>query len=560
MQRSIKFNVSLAVVLLLSITLLGPAPVSRPAEGLAQADPAIERVARAHGIPAARLTIEDQEQSEFRVTGTNLVVSKILDTQTGQAYLDAVDPSGRPSDPHRAAAAEQTATANRYDKLDPSLHSQVERGPERQAIPVSIWLDIPAPQIDRPNTPGDENTAALEASLQAVEQHYSPRRQAVLDAVLRLDPSADAPRFGPVVFATLTSGQIRSIARRTDVAAIYGPSNDRDYNDDATTTERAYRAWQQGNLGRPAGSVSTTRPVIHERQGIADFNTLLNNATHPVVYWCSQTDGAHCNKGKNVADPASPGSQGHATMTAGVVGSTHPLFRGVAPNANLLLSANVQDYVNTKIVEGFEWARANGGDPTNMSWGNSCAGGAQNFNSRYVDWAIRQLFATFVIAAGNQDGACAADRFVGSPGVAWGAITVGAIRDNDNGFWSGDAISSFSQFNDPVQPAGTYTGGQMKPEVVAVGEARITTDHLGGDQLSGPVNGTSFSSPAVAGVVTLLLGRQPGQRFWPETNKAAILASSFHDIEAGTTRDGVGAVVANIADDTYRLNRFQNQP
>ena len=55
-----------------------------------------------------------------------------------------------------------------------------------------------------------------------------------------------------------------------------------------------------------------------------------------------------------------------------------------------------------------------------------------------------------------------------------------------------------------------------------------------------------------------MFSRQPGQRGWPETNKAAVLASAYHDIEAGRSRDGVGSIVIPNADDTYRLGRVVN--
>jgi hypothetical protein len=62
----------------------------------------------------------------------------------------------------------------------------------------------------------------------------------------------------------------------------------------------------------------------------------------------------------------------------------------------------------------------------------------------------------------------------------------------------------------------------------------------------------------VAGIVSLLLQRRPGQTSWPETTKSAIVASTWHDIEAGTDRDGQGSPIIAAADDTYRLGRFRN--
>jgi hypothetical protein len=55
-----------------------------------------------------------------------------------------------------------------------------------------------------------------------------------------------------------------------------------------------------------------------------------------------------------------------------------------------------------------------------------------------------------------------------------------------------------------------------------------------------------------------MLSRQPGQNSWPEANKAAVLASAFHPI--GTAdQSGLGAVVMNVSDDTYRFGRFINE-
>jgi hypothetical protein len=72
------------------------------------------------------------------------------------------------------------------------------------------------------------------------------RRQGVLDALARMGTPARAPQYAPAVFVELTPCQIRSISRRADVDAVYGPSGHALTSDDATTTERAYPVWAAG--------------------------------------------------------------------------------------------------------------------------------------------------------------------------------------------------------------------------------------------------------------------------------------------------------------------------
>ena len=67
---------------------------------------------------------------------------------------------------------------------------------------------------------------------------------------------------------------------------------------------------------------------------------------------------------------------------------------------------------------------------------------------------------------------------------------------------------------------------------------------------TGHIDRDAIAGLAVTGQAPLMYARQPGQVGWPETTKAAVLASAFHDIEPGRSRDGVGAVMDNISDDT----------
>jgi len=523
MLRKKKFSVLLGLGLLLVLSSVATPP---GAAGERAAVPGGETV-----------KVVDRVTQTYPVTGVRLSVTKLRDTRTGRTYLDVRDASGKIADQAQVTAAEQKASLARLGKVDSGLAGRLSAMAPGQRTRVSIWLNAPNPPRDR--------SRGLDARLQQVRQFMAPYREGVLGALARMGVPAHAPQYAPAVFAELTPGQIRSIAARADVDVVYGSANYSLANDDATTTERAHRVWAAGNLGFGTSS----RPVVHEPDGVSDYNPYLNNTSHPVVFWCSAIS-SRCPAGKNIFTPANPAGT-HASSVAGVIASTHGQFRGIAPSSQLVISANSPDFDDQNLVEAFEWARGNGGDPTNMSWGSTCPDGNQNFMSRYVDWAVGALGATFTISSGNTRGCVSRDLQVSAPGVAWGAITVGAIEDDNTGFWSGDGMSGFSRWQNP-----DFAPGMEKPEVVAVGQDRRTTSDSG--IATGGVNGTSFSAPAVAGQVAQMLARRPAQNAWPETNKAAVLTSAYHDIVAGQSQDGVGAVVMNHSDDTYRLGRFFN--
>jgi hypothetical protein len=444
-------------------------------------------------------------------------------------------------------------------KINPRLAAKLaSRGPE-QSVPVSIWLNVPDPPVQRSReatTTAAGFESELKAELGKVRKYMAPKRQGVVGALARAGVRAEEPLYAPIVFANLNREQVENLARRSDVAALYGPEQSVLAIDSAVTTDRGWMPWVRGNLGQ---SGSLIRPVVHEEDGVSDGNPYLNNETHGVYYWCTfnPSPNTYCPQGKNVDD--------HASIVAGEIASTHSLVRGVAPSVQAILSANAGDPVGSYLqdVHAFEWALFNGGNPFNMSWSVGC-GGFQTPFSRYVDWATRNLRATVVVAAGNHPQRCANttnDEKVPAPALAWTAITVGSYADQSTGWWSDDAMNDSCSENrlcsDWRNP--DFAPGMEKPEVVAPGIDISSTDNQGGDWLATGWQGTSMAAPQVTGQVALMLARRPGQRQWPETNKAAVLASAFHDVEPGSrARDGVGAVMINQSDDTYQLNHFEN--
>lgn len=510
-------------------------------------DELLDIIVSTHGVPPEGLRLLSTEVQRLPLTGRSLRTTKALDA-SGEIYGIVTDDNLNLVDAKGALAAEEKARASAYGPIDERLAKKLATAQPDVALPVSIWVRVPDALPERPaldSSSADAMEAAAAARIEVVSAQMASARQSVVDALSRMGVEVQEADLSPIVFAALTPPQIRAIAKRPDVLAIYGQEAYGRFSDKASTTQRAYNVWLSGNTGRSVWP----RVVVHEDDGVGDTNSYLNNLTHPVMYWCPRVwPGTDCTKGK-FFDAANQ----HATQVAGAIASSHPLVRGMAPNVPLILSANAQEYNDAKLIRAAEWGIASGGAVTNMSWGTFC-GGFQDLQSRWVDWATKNLFHSFVIAAGNHPSGCASatdDEKVASPGVAWGAITVGSIRDNSTGFWTGDAMSGFSDWRNP-----DFAPFMEKPEVVAVGESVLTTD-LSADWLTDApgVNGTSFAAPMVAGQVAQMINRDPWLRGWPEVVKAEVLVSAFHDIEAGRDKDGVGAVVMSVSDLSAR-NRW----
>ncbi len=224
-------------------------------------------------------------------------------------------------------------------------------------------------------------------------------------------------------------------------------------------------------------------------------------------------------------DPDPADDNGHGTLVAGILAASGSA-RGVAPGATILAYKVLDSRgrgLASDVIAGIERALDPDGDPTtddaadvaNLSFGGS--GTPDDPMSLAVDAAARAGLLC-VVAAGNGG----PDPYgVSSPGVARGALTVGAT----------DKLDRLASFSGRGPVPGTY---EPKPDLVAPG---VDISSLGRGSGRRTSSGTSMATPHVAGAAALLLS------LFPELGAkdiAALLVESARPIGEGPVRAGAG--------------------
>ena len=188
------------------------------------------------------------------------------------------------------------------------------------------------------------------------------------------------------------------------------------------------------------------------------------------------------------------GSSDHGTHTAGVIASGDATYRGVAYGVDRLVNGSQPFQL------GFEYEGVPGApDPaevTNLSFGSPAA----DDNTDDSDDVTTAFFGiSQALGAGN-------DNSDGSPEIA----NIGRNTMSVGGFNDLGTVSSTDDVVLGISSRGPTPAGRKKPDLTAPGGAVVSADAAWNSPPSNPdytgMTGTSFSSPHVAGAMTLLEG------------------------------------------------------
>jgi subtilisin family serine protease len=195
--------------------------------------------------------------------------------------------------------------------------------------------------------------------------------------------------------------------------------------------------------------------------------------------------------------------EGHGTMNAGIAASADPVYRGMAPDANLL-AVKVLDRsgngLSSDVLAGMDWCIQNQvafnikamnlsiGDT--VEWPDYVPGDPNNPLSQPESIAVTEAVnaGILVAAASGNEGFT---QGINLPAASIDAVSVAATKDGgpEADAQPVDGIASYSDRGDLVS---MYAPGSV-----------ITCPVLGGGLASG--EGTSFSSPHIAGAAAVMV-------------------------------------------------------
>ncbi len=383
------------------------------------------------------------------------------------------------------------------------------------AAPAGTW-DAVLPPSALADTDGDRISDDLEHVVAAADSGDP------VDVIVRLAPGTDAAaaqeRAGSfairrdlpsirAVAATMTAAQIRLLAAADDVVARV----------ELDTVVRLTDEGARRDFGAARAQLDLTATGAGVGICIIDSGV---DASHEqldggkVAGWIDLVSG--------LPDPYDDHQGGHGTHVAAVAagdgrgGPVADRYRGVAPDASLYVAkafagAVIDDIPVVSpgtsqaslVVAAIEWCSGQPDvDVISMSFTATGPADGTDALSAAVEAAVSA--GKVAVAAAGNDGPNAG--FLGSPGAAASAITVGAAAE-----WSLPLTAphrSAGPFLAAFSSRGPTLDGRVKPDVVGPGHSiRAAAANTGAGYVD--KDGTSMSTPYVAGAVALAVAANP---------------------------------------------------
>lgn len=339
---------------------------------------------------------------------------------------------------------------------------------------------------------------ATDGRLPVIVTLTAPASKERVDQLKRQDGQFDVKRrFGLIdgFAATVTKGQVRSLARRPNVVAVEEDSTVRRFNNTAQESFGVTKAQQDAPSLDGDGDGNA---AIYSKDDLVA--AVIDTGIDPghadldggkVIGWKDYVNGR-----AEAYDDEGHGTHVAATIAGAGDAREDRRYRGVAPGAALVgvkvLDRNGSGSMSD-VAAGIEWVVNNraalGIEAINLSLGTDGCSDGTDASSLAVN-AAHDAGISVAVAAGNEgSGTCT----IGSPAAAAKALTVGAMADHgQSGFYQAYFSSRGRTFD-----------GRIKPDVSAPGVG-IASAKAGTAADYQSMSGTSMAAPFVAGVALLM--------------------------------------------------------
>jgi hypothetical protein len=473
------------------------------------------------GVSLQRVSIHERPGGEY------IEIVKAADRDSGEPLDLAFDHTGARIDASEFRARALREQLDKFGKLHPLLHDQIEADPARP-VSVSIWLqaDLDPTLPEKSEKTRTEVRPDIEAANLERIGALSARVSDELAGRFHFE-LLEADRHAPVLFATVAGEQVRSIAEHPEVAAV----------------------------------------LLHETEQILDLGNSIAIANSDDVHnlgfdgtgvnlavWEDGPDQTNLLPIVATFDPNFNGNSQHARHTHGIVSNTEANKpHGHAPGCSL-------HSANRGTIDALRWAvKDQGCTVISQSFhrGSEPGNGTLQSDDIYKDWlALHWPYPTIVQAAGNfwqgdsDNIQPPSSEYVNHK--TFNCLTVGNHDD------TASAMSGDSVFRNPT----STHGDRELPEIAANGTG-VTAVGL-------TMSGTSMAAPAAAGCVALIQDVNSTLQSWPEGCRAIMMAGAsknpsgstwWADLVAGNdASDGAGAVDALESVRITQARRSRNAP
>ncbi|KAH7401302.1 peptidase S8/S53 domain-containing protein [Pyrenochaeta sp. MPI-SDFR-AT-0127] len=458
----------------------------------------------------AELRVAHSAQMRFRLGDTEHTVkrTKAIDRATNESTSFATDESGELVDVMRLLAERDRERFNRFGFVHDDLHSHVQDLPDNEMIDVVVWAHVQGRQSP---VRSDSGTDAHLRPIELPDDVLSARAMIRELIEHRGGQVTLQPANEPYLYACIPKREVMRLAQLEQVGGLF--HDDRTIQLDLGNSIMVAKSDSVAAAGYGGKGVHV---AVHEGgpRTLKNLDLAGRYQEHP-----------HC----------SEKTDRHSRLTHAIVKNVEPdCPHGHAPSC-LLYSANSGSNA------ALEWALDGTRDCTVLSKSfhrdSETTSPSLSHDDILYDWkATRWPFPTFLLAAGNfhpDDG----KLYVNHKG--YNSLKVGNHTDD------GLAMAASSEYRNPP----SVHGDRELPEIAANGTVVGANDQLS--------SGTSFSAPAVAGIVALVQQVNPRLQRFPEACRAILLASASRIVVGGSWwgdlaskkdgRAGAGAVDAQGA-------------